>query len=375
MTGHDIVVIGASAGGVETLRRLVRDLPADLPAAVFIVVHFPTNATSTLAQILRRAGPMSAVNAEDGQQIVPGRIYVAPPNQHMLVKPGYVKLVRGPKENGFRPAINPLFRTAARAYGPRVVGVVLSGTLDDGTLGLQDVKQYGGTAIVQDPEDALFDAMPRSAIEEVSVDFVLPVAKIGAAISRLAREPLPEPRTNASSGAAPLQQGAPRVDEQMRADPVPADPDGDAEVEPDLTEVFPPPRPGERGVTGLTCPECGGALWELRHGEIVKYQCRVGHSYSDEGLLVHQGEALEAALWTAVRALEERASLAQGLSRRMSRHGSNASARRFARDAREAEAQARLVRQVLADLDTGASDTTAEEGHLDLGSARFPEVS
>jgi two-component system chemotaxis response regulator CheB len=196
--GHDIVVVGASAGGVEALSRLVRDLPADFPAAVFVVLHVPASGTSVLPTILDRTGPLPAAHAVEGEQIRAGSIYVAPPDRHVLIRSAAVRVERGPKENGARPAIDPLFRSAASAYGPRVVGVILSGTLRDGTIGLAAVKLQGGTTIVQDPEDALYPAMPRSAIGEVGPDAILPAAEIGAALVELTRGGFRSPDVQAS---------------------------------------------------------------------------------------------------------------------------------------------------------------------------------
>jgi two-component system chemotaxis response regulator CheB len=177
MAGHDIIVIGASVGGVETLTQLVAHLPEDLPAAVFVVLHISPDAPSVLGRILSRSGPLPARAAQDDEPIQHGRIYVAPPDHHMLVKQGYVSVVRGPKENRPRPAIDPLFRSAAAAYRSRVIGVVLTGLLDDGTAGMLAVKRCGGTAIVQDPEEALYPDMPRSVLETMQVDYVIPVAE------------------------------------------------------------------------------------------------------------------------------------------------------------------------------------------------------
>src|SRR5690349_180578 len=189
MPGHDIIVTRASAGGVEALRAVVAVLPADLPAAVFVVLHIPAQSPSMMPSILSRAGPLPAAHPTDGEPIRPGHIYVAPPDCHLLIDHERVRGVRGPRENRTRPAVDPLFRTAARAYGPRVVAVVLTGTLDDGTAGLQAVKQRGGLAVVQDPRDAMYAGMPRSALQHTPVDYVVPLSEIGPLISRLVREP------------------------------------------------------------------------------------------------------------------------------------------------------------------------------------------
>ena len=189
MPGHDAIVIGFSAGGVEALARLAADLPRDLPAALFVVHHFPAERESALPSILRRSGRLPALHPVHGQQIEQGRIYVAPPDRHMLIVGDRIHLTRGPRENGHRPAVDPLFRTAARTFGPRLVGVLLSGTLDDGTVGMMAVKRHGGIAVVQDPEEALYPGMPASAMQRVAIDHVLPVEEIAKLLTRLTREP------------------------------------------------------------------------------------------------------------------------------------------------------------------------------------------
>jgi two-component system chemotaxis response regulator CheB len=189
LPGHDIIVIGASSGGIESLIEVVAGLPQDLSAAIFVVLHVSPQSKSELPAILSRAGPLPAAHAKDDETIAPGRIYVAPPDLHLLLNSERVRLVRGPKENNTRPAVDPLFRSAALAFGPRVVGVVLSGSLDDGTAGLIAVKKRGGVAIVQDPADAVFPDMPRNAMEAVDVDHCLPKSEIAAVLARLSREP------------------------------------------------------------------------------------------------------------------------------------------------------------------------------------------
>ncbi|SRR6266436_461463 len=186
MPGHDIIVVGASAGGVKALVTVVRSLPKDLPATIFMVLHIPAEVPSVLPDILSRSGPLVAVHAVDGAAIEYGQIYVAPPDHHLLVERGKMRVVRGPRENRSRPAVDPLFRSAASAYGPRVVGVVLTGALDDGTAGLLAVKRRGGVAIVQDPDEALYPDMPASAVTSVAIDYILPLSDIGPLLVRLA---------------------------------------------------------------------------------------------------------------------------------------------------------------------------------------------
>jgi two-component system chemotaxis response regulator CheB len=189
----DIFVIGASAGGVGALSKLVALLPANLSASIFVTLHIPEHSKSALPRILSHKGNLPAMTPADEERIQGGRIYVAPPDRHMLIKHGFITLVRGPRENGARPAVDPMFRTAARAYGKRVVGIVLSGVLDDGTAGLIAIKRRGGLAIVQDPDEAEYNGMPSSAIEKTDVDYVLPVSRIAEMLIKLSEEPIETP--------------------------------------------------------------------------------------------------------------------------------------------------------------------------------------
>ena len=192
MPGKDVIVVGASTGGVEALLALVKGLPQDLPASVFVVMHTAPDSPGVLADILNRNGNLPATNARNRERIKPGRIYVAPPDYHLLIEPGLLRITHGPKENRFRPAVDPLFRSAAQVYGPRAVGVILTGGLDDGTSGLWAIKRLGGTAIVQDPQEAFMPSMPQSAMNRVEVDYCLPVAEIALLLARLASEPVEE---------------------------------------------------------------------------------------------------------------------------------------------------------------------------------------
>jgi two-component system, chemotaxis family, protein-glutamate methylesterase/glutaminase len=325
MAGRDIVVIGGSAGSIEAVMEVVRGLPADFPAAVFVVVHFPGSVSSTLPRILSRAGPLPARHARDGEPIEPGRIYVAPPDSHLHLSDGHTRLSKGPKENGHRPAVDPLFRTAAHSYGPRAIGVVLSGNLNDGTAGLLAIKQHEGIAVVQSLDTALYQGMPRSAIDHVAVDHVLSPAEIPLVLNELALEPVPHLKVVPMSLESPAEQQA---DEFALAD-----------------------RHKQAGIPStMSCPECHGTLWEVKDEELVRFRCRVGHAYSDEALLVHQSEQLEAALWTALRALEEHSALARRLAARANSRGHSHSASTFTEQAMDAEHHASVIRTV---LDTG----------------------
>lgn len=324
MAKRDVVVIGASAGGVETLRELAAALPPSLPASIFVVVHFPPGTPSALPRILTRHGPLPAEHPRDGAPFEQGRIYVAPPDLHLLVKRGATRLVRGPRENASRPAVDPLFRTAARAYGPRVLALVLSGNLDDGTAGLAYVKRWGGLAAAQDPDDALFGGMPRSAIAHVDVDRVLTLAEMPAFLEEAVRMNVHDD-----------------TDDDLRAR---------GADDPDVTELAAALRAEEvreGAPSTFTCPECHGALWEVRDGEITRYRCRTGHAYNVETLFAHQGEAMEAALWTALTALEERAAMARRMVERMGDRGHPAIAARYAEQVAETEQRAELLRRAL----------------------------
>jgi two-component system chemotaxis response regulator CheB len=261
----------------------------------------------------------------DGEPIQNGKIYVAPPNRHLIVERGRVRLSVGPKENGHRPAVDPLFRSAAVAYGRRVVGVILSGSLDDGTAGMQAVRERGGVTIVQHPDDALFSGMPRSVLENVQVEHVLPLAGIAPILVSLAHTPV------AVGGDDSMAE-----DELERESKI---------AEFDLDAIEKEPHPGTP--SGFGCPDCGGALFELNDGELVRFRCRVGHAWSPSSLLAEQSDALEYALWTAVRALEERAALVMRLAERMMKQGHDRSAGRFREQAGESRHRAALIRRVL----------------------------
>ncbi len=308
MAQHDVVVVGASAGGVELLLDLAGELPADIPASIFVVIHTAPGFLSSLPELLSSRGPLPAVYPVHGAEIVPGRIYVAPPDNHLLVRQGYVEVVRGPRENGHRPAVDPLFRSASWAYGPRVIGVVLSGHLDCGTAGMMSVKARGGVAVVQDPATAVAPDMPRSVLARMPVDHVVEPAELPGLLTRLARQPASEPK------APP----------------------------PGVVEALEGRREGTRAE--LVCPACHGVLTETEIGGFRHYRCHVGHAFSLESLVGEQSEDVERALWSAVRSLEEGAAL----SRRVARSSANPELkRRFVDKGQDLLQQAELIRRLL----------------------------
>lgn len=291
MPGHDMIVIGASAGGVEALKALVAAFPKDLPAAVLLVLHVSPESPSVLASILGHASSIPVRQAKDKLPIEPGRVYVARPDCHLLIEPNQMRVVRGPRENRHRPAIDVLFRSAAWSYGPRVAAVILSGTLDDGTAGLWAVKYCGGVCIVQDPADAMYGEMPRNAMNAVEVDHCLPLRDIPPLLVDLAHQAARSP------GRPPPQRMKTEIEFAM--------------IEHDIRDM------GGLGVpTAFTCPNCQGALWELNDGDLLRFRCHVGHAFSSESLLAEQTVALEEALNSAVRALEEKSAVLRRMADR-----------------------------------------------------------
>ena len=312
-------VVGASAGGVEALRDLVAELPRDYGGALLVVLHVAPMATSVLPQILTRAGDIPAEHAVDGEEIEAGRIYVAPPDRHLLVSDGRLALDRGPRINGYRPAIDMLFRTAADTWGANAVGAVLSGVLDDGTAGLLAIQRRNGTVLVQDPDEALYEGMPRSAIEFVRPDFVGSAGAIGRRIAELAagpHEPTEEVRSLPDDVVVEVDRGA-----------------SDR------------PQPGEP--TGLTCPECNGGIWEHVVDGLPRYACRVGHEYGPETFDAEQAERVEVALWTALRALEERGALHRRIAARQHAHGNTRSAEKYSARADQSVQNALVLRELI----------------------------
>lgn len=337
---RDVAVVGASAGGVEALQSLARGLPADSPLAVVVVLHMPTGAHSKLGEILGRAGPLPAVPATHGARVEPGRIYVAQPDYHLVLSDSRMFQLDGPRENGFRPAIDPLFRSAARTLGPRAIGVLLSGTMDDGVAGLAAIQAFGGATVVQDPDDALASGMPRAALEMLEPDHVGPATSMGRVLDDIAKSDVRVPKKMTN-----------REDPTLVADPLELEPEG----------------------VDLACPECGGALQQITAGSIPRFRCRTGHVYSPNTLLEHKSIELEGALWAALRALEEEASMAGRLAERSQATGAPAAARRFSARQGDAAQRADLVREAIHSI--GAAARTSELENVAEGNPGVAEAS
>ena len=318
---RDLIVVGGSAGALEALRELVSQLPADLPAPILLVIHSPNEFPSHLAAILGRAGPLPAIEVDHTEKLKNGTIYVAPPDRHVLINDGHVEATRGPRENRHRPAVDPLFRTAARTYGPRVIGVVLSGNLDDGSSGLMAVKLKGGLTVVQDRKEALCPEMPMRAQQYADADYELPVAEIAKLLVKATSE----------SEAIELPEG-----EVAMHDPKGAD---KANLETDANK-------NKQGKpSAFACPECSGVLWELQEGELLRFRCRVGHAYTADSLGRAMSESVEEALWASMRALQEKAALMRRVADRMGEKQAN----EYEAEASGYDKHVETIRQILVD--------------------------
>lgn len=306
MTANSLIAVGASAGGIEALRSFIPNLPPGLPAAIAVVVHrMPVEEDERLTRVLRINARLPVDTVVDGIPIEPGHVYVCPAAVHLVAESSHFHLSTGPKENGYRPAIDVLFRSTAESFGARGAGVVLSGLLDDGTAGLASIKAHGGYALAQDPAEAVYGDMPRSAIDNVAVDAV----DTAASLARLASTFADRVRT------------------------VPARPAlGSFE---------------SRNPSLFSCPACGGVLSQIDADGVIRFRCRTGHAYSPHALFTEQEETLEAALWTALRSLVERADLSARLAEQARSRGFEAAARRFEQQAAVANRRAETVRSAL----------------------------
>ncbi|CAN5840670.1 chemotaxis protein CheB [soil metagenome] len=325
-----VVAVGASAGGVEALKDFAAGLPADLPHAVLVALHMPASTASVLARIIDRSGPLQAVAARDGDALTAGVIHVAVPDRHLLVDDHQVALSQGPTENGHRPAINALFRSVALEFGPNAIGVLMSGVLDDGVLGLAAIRARGGVTVVQDPADALFPAMPLNAIEGGQVDHQSAAADIGQLLRRFTDRQVQE--TDMEPDASMELENRIAMGRRFSTDF-----DGEA--------LGPP--------SGYMCPDCSGSLMEVKIGN---YRCRVGHAWTSDALLVAHDEEVEGALWVALRSLQEKVKLSRRLADNV---GSGPMFERYKHIAEEAERAGAVLSARLSDLyrkEDGAAD-------------------
>lgn len=317
---RDVIVIGGSAGALESVRILLASLPSGLPAAVFVVLHL--GSTSYLTSILDKVAALPVMSAESGVAFEHGKIYVGIPGVHLLLHDSHILLRRGPRENFSRPAIDSLFRSAAASLGSRVIGIVLSGSLSDGTAGLRAIKRCGGLAIVQQPDDALVPYMPLSALRHVDVDYVRPAAEMGSLLARLTCEP---------AGPSPDVPIGIRLEAAIAAQEL-----ADMRVDDMLGKISP-----------FTCPECHGALWEIADGSMLRFRCHVGHGFTADAVLSAQGEEIERTLGRLQRTHQERAVLARKMADQERIGERHNLADQLERRAHEYEEDAQLVRELM----------------------------
>ncbi|QRN03033.1 chemotaxis protein CheB [Legionella sp. MW5194] len=320
---HYVVVIGTSAGGLSALKALLGALPTDFPAAVLIVKHIAASAENLLPAILGRASQLPVVDTHHRQPIEPGHIYIAPPKFHMVIEDGKIALHDGPKVNHSRPAIDPLFYSAALHYKQKTIGVLLSGLLDDGSAGFVAIKKCGGITMVQDPDEAEYPDMPGNALKNIQIDYCLKAKEIAVLLADLVTEKIK------SAPVDPSEIHLLELESSMNYKP------GSAI---DIEKIG--------TASGFICPECQGALWKINDTRFERYRCRVEHAYSSDGLVSAYEQSTEAALWSALRALEEKEKLAQNIARK-AREKQSENASYFIKKAEEAQKHAAAIRSLL----------------------------
>lgn len=313
--GFPAVVIGGSAGALDPLRKFVSELPAEFPGAVFVANHVPPDSVSALPHLLARAGALFATHAIDRAPIAPGRIIVAPPDHHLMIEDGVMRVSQGPMENNQRPSIDVLFRSAAMNFKSATCGILLSGTLDDGSAGIVSIHEAGGATFVQDPDDAQFPDMPANAMATGAVDGAYPADRLYEAVHTWFEHP-----------ARALQIAAALPDERDAGQP----------------SVF-------------TCPDCGGTLWELEDRGVLRFRCRTGHAYNPASMLAAYDEKLESVLWASIRALQERRDLLRRMARRALQNAQQTTRRRYEQQALEVEADIERLHAVLASFTAATS--------------------
>ena len=328
MIAKRVVVIGASAGGIEALRVLVSGIPETFPAPICIVIHTSPESPGVLAEILNRLTPLSVSQACDGQRLEAGHIYVAPPDRHLIIEPGRVRVTKGPREHRFRPSIDPMFRSAAQVFGPNAIGIVLTGNLDDGVAGLSTIKKLGGTAIVQDPSEALFSSMPLQAMTNVNVDHVVPLTHIPRLLVEL-------------TSGLPVDVEPQRVPRHI-------------EVEVNIAKEQNPRDAGLEQVgkpSPYACPECHGVLLEIDDDGRLRFRCHTGHAYSLESLLAAINDGIENAMSTAMRSIEEGSLLMKDIATQLKRRNRSDESARLMNASDRAKQQAEAIRQLILEPD------------------------
>ena len=327
MANHDIVVIGTSAGGLKALSAVLSVLPREIAAAIFVVQHVAPDSLSSLPKLLGDICDLPVTHASDREAFARGRVYVAPPDHHLLLNADTVRVIRGPQENRFRPSIDALFRSAARTFGSRVIGMVLTGFLDDGTVGLQAIKKRGGVTVVQDPAEAEYPSMPRNALRYVKVDHVVPIAKAGSLLVRLVATP------------AAAQEDFP--------------PTREIEIESQIAEQLMNTKQFVESVneigtlTPYTCPDCHGAIWQIGDEEPLKLRCHVGHSFTGEVFNKEQSQSVETALWSAVRVMEEKVTFSRQLAARKREQNQPRAAEGYEKEAAALDEEVTRVRDLI----------------------------
>jgi two-component system, chemotaxis family, protein-glutamate methylesterase/glutaminase len=341
MAARDIIVVGASAGGVSALKAFVKSLPKNFEGIVLIVLHIPAYSKSRLPTILGTAADREVVHPEDGDKLVPGSIYVAPNDHHMLVeKNNTVAIKRGPKENRFRPSIDALFRSAAFVYGTRVIGIVLSGLLNDGTSGLWTIKRHGGVVIIQEPEDAEYPEMPVNVLEYVDVDHIVPAPLMGGLLESLTVEPATEKHKFSKEELKRLEMEV-----------IIATKDNAFEMGiMDLGEL-----------TVFTCPECHGALARLVEGKLIRYRCHTGHAYTASSLLASLTESVEELLWQSMRAMEETTMLLENIGKHFHEIKNEKKSKVFFEKAKKTARSAQVIHDSIFTLDQYSEDIGFEK--------------
>jgi two-component system chemotaxis response regulator CheB len=327
MAGHDIIVIGTSAGGLKALSAVLSALPADIGAAIFVVQHVAADKKSILPRLLDDISDLPVTHPVDREKFEKGHVYVAPPDHHLLLNKDHIRVLRGPQENRFRPSIDALFRSAARVHGSRVIGVVLTGYLDDGTVGLQTIKKRGGITVVQDPAEAEYPSMPKSALRYVEVDHSVPIAKIGALLTRLVAKP---PANQKDFPTSPEIEIESKIAEQLM---------NTKEFLDSVNEIG--------SLTPYTCPDCHGAIWQLGEEEPLKLRCHVGHSFTGEVFSTEQSQSVENALWSAVRVMEEKVSFSRQLAERKKKQKLHKAAKAFENQANRLDKEVTRVRDLI----------------------------